>query len=700
MIINIAVVSYTAAALAFTLVTLLLLTSWRGRSQGALLTLACATSALWAAVIAYSGVAHLQSGIAADVLEILRSAAWFLLLVKLLEALKLEQAATGRMLQAAKFGLLGYCLLLIGLALSGLRAGPNFSTIVFLELVGRVILAILGMALVEQLFRNTPSQQRWGMKFFCLGVGGMFAYDFFFYSDAMLFKHVDTELATARGIINVLVVPLITISAARNPQWALNVSVSRRIVFHSAALLGAGIYLLVMAAAGYYIRVFGGNWGAVLQTAFLFGAGLVLATILFSGTLRARLRVFLSKHFFSYKYDYREEWLRFTRTLSHGEPGERLRERAIQAIAELVESQSGALWLARDSRLFTRAAHWNMPMAEGAEAVDSSFSAYLRERQWVINLEEYDTQPELYTGLTLPPWLVAIPHAWLVVPMVLHDQLLGFMVLARSLGRVHFNWEVSDLLKTAARQATTNLAQMDAAEALIVARQFESFNRASAFVVHDLKNLVAQLSLMLANAKKHQHEPEFQEDMISTVENSVEKMNRLLIQLRSGSNNLDDNNGEIDLAALLQEVVAAQSRYKLKPSLILKQTDLRIAAHPERLLRVLGHIVQNAIEATPYTGKVEVRLVYTNSDAVIEIEDSGCGMDGQFIRERLFRPFDSTKGSGMGIGAYECREYIRELGGQVEVTSAVSRGSTFYIRLPLRAAATKAANLSVQGAQG
>ena len=318
----------------------------------------------------------------------------------------------------------------------------------------------------------------------------------------------------------------------------------------------------------------------------------------------------------------------------------------------------------------------------------------------VINLEEYDTQPELYTGLTLPPWLVAIPHAWLVVPMVLHDQLLGFMVLARSLGRVHFNWEVSDLLKTAARQATTNLAQMDAAEALIVARQFESFNRASAFVVHDLKNLVAQLSLMLANAQKHQHEPEFQEDMISTVENSVEKMNRLLIQLRSGSNNLDDNNREIDLAALLQEVVAAQSRYKLKPSLILKQTDLRIAAHPERLLRVLGHIVQNAIEATPYTGKVEVRLVYTNSDAVIEIEDSGCGMDGQFIRERLFRPFDSTKGSGMGIGAYECREYIRELGGQVEVTSVVSRGSTFYIRLPLRAAATKAANLSVQGAQG
>ena len=696
---HIAVVSYTAAALAFSLVTLLLLTSWRGRSQGALLTLACATSALWAAAIAYSGVAHAHAGVATDVLEILRSAAWFLLLVKMLEALKLEQATSSRVLYAAKFGLLGYCLLLMVFALSGLRGGQNLNTVIFLELVGRVILAILGMALVEQLFRNTPSQQRWGIKFFCLGVGGMFAYDFFFYSDAMLFKHVDIELATARGIINVLVVPLIIISAARNTQWALNVSVSRRIVFHSAALLGAGIYLLVMAAAGYYIRVFGGNWGAILQTAFLFGAGLVLAIMLFSGTLRARLRVFLSKHFFSYKYDYREEWLRFTRTLSHGEPGERLRERAIQAIAELVESQSGALWLARDSQIFSRAAHWNMPMAEGAEAIDSRFSAYLRERQWVINLDEYDTQPELYSGLTLPSWLLAIPNAWLVVPMVLHDQLLGFMVLARSLGRVHFNWEVSDLLKTAARQATTNLAQMDAAEALIVARQFESFNRASAFVVHDLKNLVAQLSLMLANAQKHQHDPEFQEDMISTVENSVEKMNRLLVQLRSSSNNMDDGNQEIDLTALLQEVVTGQSRYKLKPSLDILQTDLRIAAHPERLLRVLGHIVQNAIEATPYTGEVKVSARAVDSDAVIEIEDSGCGMDEQFIRERLFRPFDSTKGSGMGIGAYECREYIRELGGQVEVASTVAQGTTFYIRLPLHTAATRAAHLAVQGAQ-
>ena len=162
-----------------------------------------------------------------------------------------------------------------------------------------------------------------------------------------MLRHINPEIWAARGIINALVVPLVAMSAARNPQWSIEITVSRRILFYSAALFGAAVYLFTMAAAGYYFRFFGGSWGTVMQVTFLFGAVILLLAVLFSGTLRSWLRVFISKHFFSYNYDYREEWLRFTRTLSEG--GQGLEERAIQALAQLVESPGGALWMCRES---------------------------------------------------------------------------------------------------------------------------------------------------------------------------------------------------------------------------------------------------------------------------------------------------------------------------------------------------------------
>jgi putative PEP-CTERM system histidine kinase len=691
MSINIAAVSYATAALAFLFLGVSLLIGSRGRPQGVVLALAGVLSALWAAAAVY-GTADGEAAIMlANLLEPARSAIWFAFLLQVLRLLGPTAQEGGRnpfqnRLAAA---LLSYSLLLLALTVyvHAWSRGEAAQLVFFSDIVGRVVLAVAGLVLVEQLFRNTSPEQRWGIKYLCLGLGGMFAYDFFLYSDAMLFRHIDVNLWAARGIVDALTVPLIMVSAARNPQWELDVHISRRIAFHTVALLGAGVYLLFMAAAGYYIRVFGGNWGMVLQVAFLFGAATVLLAVFFSGTLRARLRVFLSKHFFHYKYDYREEWLRFTRTLSEGNPGLRLREHSIRAVADLVESPSGALWMSRDGGPFSRVAHWNLPTAEGVEALDSAFSRYLEQRQWVINLDEYDDQPELYAGLALPQWLSSIPRAWLVVPLILHERLLGFMVLERSLGQVTFNWEVSDLLKTAARQAASNLAQMEASDALMVARQFESFNRMTAFVVHDLKNLVAQLSLLLSNAQKHKHNPEFQDDMISTVENSVQRMTRMLTQLRS--DNAEATLSSVDLGALLQAAIDSKSAYRLKPQLRVEHPGLSVRAERERLLRVVGHVIQNAIEATPHDGKVEVRLKRTGSDAVIEVEDSGCGMDEQFVRERLFRPFDSTKGTGMGIGAYECREYIRELGGQVEVSSEPSRGTTFQLMLPLETSSGK-----------
>ena len=478
--------------------------------------------------------------------------------------------------------------------------------------------------------------------------------------------------------------PLIAVSAARNPEWSLDVFVSRRMVFHSAAVLAAGVYLLAMAAGGAYLRVYGGSWGSMVQAVFLFGAGLVLVVLMFSGQMQARLRVFLNKHFFNYKYDYREEWLRLIGTLSAGEPGVPLRERAIEALANVMDSPGGALWWQRQPGAFELIAQWNMTEAASVSvAAGSPFARFLAERQWVINIDEFDLSPETYSGLVLPEWLQRLDRAWLVVPLMHHEGLFGFVVLAEPRAPRACNWEDNDLLKTAGRQAASHIAQLEAAEALTHARQFEAFNRLSAFLIHDLKNVVAQLSLVVSNAARHKQNPAFVDDAFKTVEHAAGKMNRLLVQLRSGTVG-GGRLSRVDLGKLLTEVVSARAATQPVPVLKCDDSPLIATAEKERLADVLGHVVQNAQEATAQHGSIKVTLQRRGEVAVIEVADTGCGMDAEFVRNRLFRPFDSTKGkAGMGIGAYETREFVREMGGQVEVESEPGVGTTFRIQLPL-----------------
>jgi putative PEP-CTERM system histidine kinase len=691
---NIEVFSFATAALFFLSLTLVLLTGHRGQILKSLLATATLSSAVWAAVVAYQA-AYGGLLIIAQLLELLRELTWFAFLLLLLRT---AYSATKQV--AARFwvtlGIISaFTAALMLLALYRISGGSALASIAGNDvLAGHLLMAIGGLVIVEQLYRTTPREQRRSIKYLCLAIGGMFAYDFYLYSDALLFERVSAVLWNARGFIHAMVVPVIAIALSRNLQWslkkdAIDVFVSPRAAFHTTALLGAGIYLLAMGAGGYYVRVQGGTWGLVAQAIFLFGAALVLAILLFSGQLRASLRVLISKHFFHYKYDYREEWLRFIRTLSSGEPETQLRERAIKAIAQIMECPGGILWLRRDSGHFELTARWGMDEpAPGVEPADGTLVRFLEQKEWVINLDEHKPEFELHRSLIgprLPQWLTGMPRAWLVVPLILHEQLTGFVVLARSpLMPVqhHFNWEDCDLLKTAGRQAASHLAQLEASRALTEARQFEAFNHLSAFVVHDLKNLVAQLSLVVSNAAKHRANPQFMEDTIMTVDNSVARMNRLLGQLRNeGGRN--EQVANIDVGKILNETVSAMKENRPMVTVDCQKNAVIVRANRDRFSSVIGHIIQNARDATPPDGHIMVRLRENGNNAVVEIEDTGCGMDDNFIRERLFRPFETTKGkSGMGIGAYETREFIRALGGEVAVFSRVGHGTIFRLHIP------------------
>jgi putative PEP-CTERM system histidine kinase len=679
--VGIATISYGLAALAF---AFLALTS-RGRDgppgvPG--LAVPAAASFLWATILALHVLLRAGQELAA-LAELGRNLVWVWFLWRNLRALRArnEQADT---LSSLGRGLTGLAVLAVAShVLAFLFSNPQLSY--WIGAVYPALFAIAGMVLVEQFYRNSSVQERWGIKHLCLALGGIFVFDFYLFSEAMLFAAISQDGWIARGAVNALLVPLLWISLRRRANTDMKLAISHRMAFHSAALMGSGLYLMLMAAAGYYIRYAGGEWGAILQTVFLFGAALVLLMAVFSSMVRAKLRVYLAKHFFRYRYDYREEWLRFTSMLTEGEPGAQVYDRSLQAMARLVDSPAAALWLKQDSSAVTssyrRAAHWNFAELDGQLEAGHPFPSFLETRQWVLDLKDCKDQPELLAESQLPAWLLACDKAWLVIPLLWHDNLSGFVVLAKSMSQQGMDWEINDLLKTAARQAAAHLAQAQAAEALTVARQFESFNRAAAFVVHDIKNLVAQLSLLLANAEKHKHKPAFQEDMLATIESSVARMNRMLLKLSDEAES--SNKSSVDLGDILTEVMQSKSAYSLKPELHIEATGLRVKAEREKLVRVLGHLVQNAIEATPYTGKVSVTLARADDWALLTVEDTGSGMDAAFIRERLFRPFASTKGTGMGIGAYECKEYVQGLNGNIQVTSHPGRGTLFSVRLPL-----------------
>lgn len=542
--------------------------------------------------------------------------------------------------------------------------------------------AVLGLLLVEQVFRNQTDTARWSAKPLCLGLGGLFAFDVYLYSQALMLGALDLDVVASRSLVHAVAVPLLLLASRRHARWLSKVKVSNAAAFYSASLLLVGLYLLFVAAAGYYVRYAGGSWGGALQVSLLFAALVLLGVMLASGQMRARLRVFLGKNFFRYRYDYRVEWLRFTAMLASKSTPQEVGQLVVRGLADMVESPGGGLWFKAlgDDRL-VQVAHWNMPQLPDSEPTDSPFCQLMHEREWIFELDAVRAhQEDPAAAAVLPAWLAGIPLAWVAVPLIVGDDMIGFVVLTQPRARFDLNWEVRDLLKTAARQAAGFLAQMHAAEALLEARKFDAFNRMSAFVVHDLKNIITQLSLMMKNAERHRDNPEFQADMLTTVESSLDKMRQMMLQLREGERPTGSTSG-VNLPDVVQRI-QVQARQRGRELHIETVDRVATRGHEQRLERVIGHVVQNAMDATPATGRVWVKLQQSAGRALVEVGDTGVGMSPEFIQTRLFRPFNSTKTSGMGIGSYESFQYVKELGGSIDVKSELGRGTVVTLLLP------------------
>ncbi len=676
--------SFAFAALTFGALAILL--AVRGQTSGVarLFLLAITVQAVWAITMGLSlTVVHVPNVVGTSA-EALRTFTWTAFLLALpfqgdsarAEFLNVRRLRNSALAIAILFGGAGLIMDLAGVDLR-------------LVFTARIGAALFGLVVLEQVYRNASPGKRWSIRFLAVALLAMLGFDLLLFSDALLYAKVNLHWFAARGFANALLGPLLALAAIRNQDWDLDISVSRRVVFHSTALLASVAYITLAAVSGYYVRQVGGEWGAVAQALVIFIAATLLLIMAFSSKVRASLKVLITKHFFDYRYDYREEWLKLTQLLSqpnaneHTADDEGLVERALTGMASLVDSAGAALWLREPGGLY--AFHGSVVYNGPSNELIGSHPLvhYLQNRQWVVDLNEFRDEPEHYPGLHIPPEMLD-KSLWLVVPLLLRNELVGIVVLRQSVAPVPVNWEVRDLLKTAGRQVASYLGVQQATRQLLQSQQFDSFNRLSAFVVHDLKNLVSQLSLLSENADKHRNNPNFQADMVGTVNNVLNRMQGLLVQLKAGTRPIESP-VPISLTSVLENAQRQKRMLRPSPKLSIDPSlrGQRVRAHAERLERVIGHVIQNAVEACSARGEVTVQAYAEAGMAVVEVIDNGKGMSEQFIRHRLFQPFTSSKPHGMGIGTFESREYIREIGGRLDVKSHPGQGTAFRIALPL-----------------
>lgn len=670
-------IGYGLAGIGFLLLTLLLGVSWRGRRVGIRLIAATAATCAWAICLAAEARTEHTPLLLVYFVELLRDAAWLLLLTELARA------------SAPRLLLTGTHVLWIGLLVVGLAAplmpalGIQLRQPALLLSRAGLFMALCGLVLLEQIYRNASQAGRGSLRYLVIGVGGMFAYDLFLYSQAELMEAISASAWNARGVVVALMAPIMALAVRRNPQWSLDIFVSRQVAFYTTTFVAAGVYLVAMALAGYVIRDLGGSWGSVGQILFFVGAAIVLIFLMASADLRRQLAVFINKHFYSNKYDYRLEWLRFIQTLSSTAEGD-TRRTAIRSVAQIFDSAGGVLFVHDErARRFVPVSAWPHPLENiagiAAIADGSELIQFIRRRSWIIDLREYARTPDVYENIELPEWLRTNPNLRIVSPLLELDRLFGLFVLYDPPPPFELTYEDRDLLKTVGRHVATQLAQHDADRRLAESRQFEAYNRLTAFMMHDLKNSVAQLQLLVTNAERHKHNPEFIDDAIETIDNTVDRMTRLIEQLRQSTTGHIVQTVRLD--DLVRNTVDRCSLRSPVPRFEAQDHAIYVKADPQRLSAVVEHVIRNAQDAAP-GGEVSVELASADGVATLAVTDNGKGMDPEFVRERLFRPFDSTKGSkGMGIGAYQTREYVQMLGGHVEVQSSPGRGTRFSITL-------------------
>lgn len=575
-------------------------------------------------------------------------------------------------------------LLLFGLDISLARSplGQAFDNITpGLGITLRLLVSVGALVLVHNLYGGASADARRALRWPAAALATVWIFDLNLYTVAYLSDSWPREIAAMRGIATIALVSLFAIGASHGRE-ALRLRPSRAVTFQTFSLLLIGIYLVGMVLVAQWLAYVGGDFSRLIELCFLTVASAVALLVLPSRRLRGWLRVVVTKHMFQHRYDYREEWLRFTRTIGNtGPEAPALGERVVQALADVTGSPAGLLLVCEEGGDPVLAALWNWPTLRGSIDLDPELAALLERDSFIVELDDVRSgraaEPLDASSLS---WLLGDPQAWALVPLVHYDRLVGVVVLARPQVARKLDWEDFDLLRVIGQQLASYLAESATQDALAEASRFDEFHRRIAFVMHDIKNLASQFSLLARNAELHADKKAFRDDMLVTLRNSSEKLNALIARLSRYGSGVD----RIEAIAAHEVARTVAARFAAEGQVVLGECR-RVWANASRhsLEQVLVHLVQNAVDASDEGSPVVLSLVAEGEQARFEVVDEGAGMSPEFIRTRLFKPFVSTKSGGFGIGAFEARELVKAMRGSLEVDSREGQGSRFVVRVPL-----------------
>ena len=551
------------------------------------------------------------------------------------------------------------------------------SKYLFLLLLG---LNLWTLVLLEQLYRNMDVKTKWALWPLVIGIGTATVFDFVLFAQAAMVNQLDFSYWYARGFVAAVGMPLILVSTRRIKNWSVNVFVSRDVVFYSSMLLISGLYLVLLALAGYVINYFGGAWGDVISIVFIILGGTVLATLLMTEKLRREVKVFITKHFFANRYDYRLEWLKSIDQLSNSN-NDNYYQAATKIICSTLNIERGALVRKVSIGAYELLYQQGLEIENGQMHHLSAVDEFCQQYDWIIDVREYASIENSYPNLELDVEFCRSQKIDIIIPIFKNAHVCGFFLLALPKGRSLLNWEDRDLLFAITKQLNNYMSLNEANDSLAESKQFDAFHRMSAFLVHDLKNVQAQLGLINANAKRHRNNPDFIDDVFETIDSATKRLEKVLEQLRN-KQVVESAKKRVSVNQLMEQV--AEQRNIALPKVTLEvSVEIEIVIDQETFYSVLNHLVQNAQEATKNDGWVKIRAEIIANKLHIVVLDNGSGMSNDFIKNRLFKPFDTTKGnSGMGIGAYEAKQFIESAGGTIQVTSVENEGSIFKLIIP------------------
>lgn len=637
-------------------------------------------TALWALAVAATGAGSFLASLAIT----LRDVAWLYAVYRLFAGD--GRHASVRPIRPVLWALAFVELLHLILEVVGLRLGlptTGASALFYPDVLLRLLVAVGGLVLLHNLYLGASREARHGLRWPASALAVMWLFDLNLYTIAYLGNGWPVELAATRGLAVVATALLIAVGGTLRPD-TLRLLPSRGVTFQTASLMLIGGYFLAMFSIAEWLAYMGGDFAVLIEQGFLIFASVLAIFVLPSARLRGWLKVMLAKHLFQHRYDYRAEWLRFTATIGRAEDGVQvLEERAVKVVADIAESPAGVLLTPDENGDLVLAARWQwFDIEVPAVAMSAAAARFFQIEGFIVDLDELREGSNLRGEAdVVPEWLRAEPRAWALVPLIHYDRLTGVVLLARPPYARRFDWEDFDLLRVVGQQLATYLAEHSGQQALEEAARFDDFHRRIAFVMHDIKNLASQMTLLARNAELHAEKPAFREDMLVTLRNSSEKLNALLARLSRYGSGAVDRIGAVDGRDVAQAVVA---RFRgVHPVILTQVTDCTISANRESLEQVLVHLVQNAIDASAAETPVFVSLVADSLHGCFEVLDSGHGMSPDFIRTKLFKPFVSSKPGGFGIGALEARDLVRGMNGRLEVESREGLGSRFTVRMPL-----------------